>query len=232
MKKTEIIYLIRQFYRIQEHRIAFGEQIRALKKQKVSVNPLDSYYKDLQGLEKRMTTYMKDSIQDEAIWTGFLKKTRGIGPILAAGLINLIDITKARHVSSLWKFAGLDVVNGAAPKRKKGVISTWNPLMRNLCWKIGTSLVRTGSPYREFYDERKKHEQIHHSDLKKFHIDRRARRYMVKRFIADLWLHWRKLEKLPVSEPYVIDKLGHKLDKKKANSIKKPIKKKRAKLQK
>ena len=229
MKKTEIFYLIRQFYRIQEHRIAFGGQIRALKKQKMNLNPLDEYFEDLQGLEKRMAKYISNSIKDEDIWINFLKKVKGIGPILGANLINLIDIKEAKHISSLWKFAGLDVVNGAAPKRKRGVVSTWNPLMRNLCWKIGNSLVRSNSPYRKFFDERKEHEKVHHPELKKFHIDRRARRYMVKRFLSDLWLAWRKQENLPISQPYVVAQLGHSMEPSIIREERAPKSKKRAK---
>jgi len=41
------------------------------------------------------------------------------------------------------------------------------------------------------------------------HINNRARRKMVKQFIADLWVKWRKLEGLPVSEPYAVAILGH-----------------------
>jgi len=43
----------------------------------------------------------------------------------------------------------------------------------------------------------------------KQHIDYRAMRKMVKRFLADLWAAWRKLEGLPVSEPYAVAILHH-----------------------
>jgi hypothetical protein len=43
----------------------------------------------------------------------------------------------------------------------------------------------------------------------KKHIDYRARRKMVKRFLADLWAIWRSLEGLPVSKPYAVAILGH-----------------------
>jgi len=36
----------------------------------------------------------------------------------------------------------------------------------------------------------------------KKHIHRRAARYMVKAFLRDLWVEWREMEGLPVSEPY------------------------------
>lgn len=209
----KIIYLIRQFYRIQEHRIAFGAQIRALKEGKLPTDPLEDYFLRLSEMEKEIGKLLQDSVKDEEVWLYFLKKIRGIGPIISAGLINLIDIKKARHISSLWKFAGLDVVNGKAPRFQKGQKATWNPLMRNLCWKIGKSFLMSNSPYRKFYDERKRFENRKHSELKKFHIEARARRFMVKRFLSDLWLFWRDLKGLPISLPYACDKLGHKYQK-------------------
>lgn len=225
--KKEIIYLIRQFYRIQEHRIAFGGQIRALEEQGFDTNPLTNYFEQLHNIEKDMIKFLKGSVDKEPIWTDFLLKVRGIGPILGSGLINLIDIEKARHVSSLWAFAGLDVVNGKGRSRikehlverkikgrdgkmKKVNSLSYNPLMKILCWKIGKAFLMSKSPYRKIYDDRKEYEVKKYPELRKFHIDRRAKRYMVKMFLKDLWLFWRDLEGLEVSMPYVIEKQGHK----------------------
>jgi hypothetical protein len=60
----------------------------------------------------------------------------GIGQSMSASLLVLIDINKANTVANLWKFAGLD------PKHTK-----WNPILKNLTWKIGKSF--------EFYSEDK-----------------------------------------------------------------------------
>ncbi|MEM4204095.1 MAG: hypothetical protein QXS54_08515 [Candidatus Methanomethylicaceae archaeon] len=43
----------------------------------------------------------------------------------------------------------------------------------------------------------------------KLHIHQRAMRKMIKRFLADFWSEWRKIEGLPVSEPYAISILKH-----------------------
>lgn len=40
------------------------------------------------------------------------------------------------------------------------------------------------------------------------HRDRAAKRYMMKMFLADLWVVWRKIEGLPVTEPYAVAVLG------------------------
>ena len=214
MRNPEINYLLRNFYQIQEHRIAFGNQIFSLKKENKETNPLSQYYDRFHDLEKDIAKYIASDIKSESIWKGFLKDVKGIGPLLGSGLINSIDIREARHISSLWKYAGLDVRDGVAAKRKKGEKITWNPMVKMLCWKIGKSFLMSKSPYRKYYDERKKLEEERNKDFTKMHIHNRAMRYMVKRFLADFWVAWRELEGLEVTKPYVIDKLGHKEDNK------------------
>jgi hypothetical protein len=39
-------------------------------------------------------------------------------------------------------------------------------------------------------------------------IKNAAIRYMIKQFLADFWVHWRRLEGLEVTEPYAVAKLG------------------------
>ena len=47
-------------------------------------------------------------------------------------------------------------------------------------------------------------------DESKGHRDRAAKRYMIKMFLLDLYVAWRKIEGLPVREPYQVEYLGHK----------------------
>jgi hypothetical protein len=83
----------------------------------------------------------------------------GIGPIIAAGLAAHIDVSKAEHVSSLWKFAGL------APgfdRRQKGVKLPYNARLKVLCFKLGESFVKVsgkdGATYGHLYAQFKKEE--------------------------------------------------------------------------
>lgn len=142
-----------------------------------------------------------------------LRQTRGIGPVLAGAVVAWFDPAKAPHPSSFWKYAGLDVQNGKAPKLTRGLKTTWNPKVRTLCWKIADSMIKQRTPiYRQIYDLTKAEEQ---AKLKgagkgwKLHAELRAKRKMIKRFLSDLWVEWRKLEGLPLSEPYAIAILGH-----------------------
>ena len=212
----ETRYLVRHFYRIQEHRIAMGGQIRSLKTDKLNTKPLDYYYEQLEEMEKRLIKELTDSIKEEPIWTEYLKGVKGIGPIIAAVLINTIDIKKAQYPSSLWKLAG----QTPDSKRQKGKKLDYNPDLKMTMYKIAKSFLMSGSPYRRYYDQRKKLEEQRNKKrpktekLTKLHIHRRSNRWMIKFFLRDLYLNWRELEGLPVSEPYVIAKLHHEHDSK------------------
>lgn len=117
-------------------------------------------------------------------------------------------------VSKLWAYFGLDVRDGRAPRRKRGQKINWNPKMRVLAWKIGKSFVRVGGFYRDLYlkfkDEYLQREDLRRGKGWRGHVDAMARRKTVKLFLQHLWVLWRQMEGLPITSPYVIDKLGHK----------------------
>ena len=65
---SQLKAILRQFYRIQEHRIAFGAQIRALEEDKQDTTQLEMYYMRLQDLEKEMEKYLKEYVKGEKLW--------------------------------------------------------------------------------------------------------------------------------------------------------------------
>jgi len=154
-------------------------------------------------------------VKNEELWKQYLSKINGIGPILAAGLIGYIeDIERFETVSKLWAYAGLHVVGGKAPRRRRGQKINWNPKLRVLCWKIGESFVkmRGGGGYRDLYEKHREQYETR-EDLKKEPKGRRyamAKRKTVKLFLSHLWEVWRRLEGLPIRRTYVEEKLGHK----------------------
>jgi hypothetical protein len=109
-------------------------------------------------------------------------------------------------------------------KTRKGV--TFNPFLRTkLLGVLATSFLRTASPWREVYDgykhrlqtsparekvtvgvwkeRRKAGEDMRHVWVPG-RIHNASMRYMVKQFLAQLWLKWRELEGLPVTDPYSV----------------------------
>ncbi len=113
---------------------------------------------------------MEATLAKIPIYTNYLCYQRGIGPALAAVLITTFDPYKARHVSSFWKYAGLDVgPDGRGRSRRaehlversyvdkngneatrQGV--TYNPWLKTKLFTLAGSFMRSASPWREAYD--------------------------------------------------------------------------------
>ena len=188
-------------------------------------------YIELERAEHRAFRKLKSELSDHPIWSVFLEDVRGVGPAMAGVIISEIDITKAEYPSSLWKYAGLDVAsdgNGRSRKKEHLVDAeyitadgevktrksiTFNPFLKTkLVGVLGASFLRAGkdNTYAKAYYEYKNRIENHpaHVEKSKGHRHNMATRYMVKRFLVDLYKEWRKLEGLPVSPEYSEAKLG------------------------
>lgn len=75
---------------------------------------------------------------------------------------------------------------------------------------LGNKVEMTPSPYGSYYynyRNRLRNDPVH-SKKTDIHQHNMAMRYMIKRFIVDLYMAWRKLENLEVHDEYAIGKLG------------------------
>tara|TARA_R100001086_G_scaffold36169_1_gene16307 strand:+ start:55 stop:915 length:861 start_codon:yes stop_codon:yes gene_type:complete len=187
-------------------------------------------YHDLVAAEEATLKQIKYAVKEFPIYTRFLEDVKGVGPTMAAVIISGFDITKAQYPSSLWKYAGLDVVNGDGRSRKKehlvdqtytdkdGKVQTkkgisFNPFLKTkLIGVLGSSFVKTNGEYRDIYDNYKNRisNMPAHAEKSKGHLNNMAIRYTVKRFLVDLHRRWRTIEGLPVPTEYSEGKLGMK----------------------
>ena len=60
--------------------------------------------------EEDTTKIIKKYVHMHPMWDRFFKDVKGCGEVMAANCIAYLDIHKARHVSSFWKFCGIDAV--------------------------------------------------------------------------------------------------------------------------
>lgn len=163
---------------------------------------------------------ISDIVNCFPIYTQFLKSVKGCGPLMSAAIIASFDIHSARHVSSFWKYAGLDVVNGEARSKKadhlvdveytdkNGEVKTkksitFNPFIKTkLLGVLSGCLIKCGNKeYRAIYDNYKarilERYTLNDVDITPAHLNNMAKRYMIKMFVKDLWNTWRKLEGYP-----------------------------------
>lgn len=122
------------------------------------------------------------------------------------------------NVAKLWKFMGLHVEGGTAPKKRRGVKTGWVPLGRVVAHQIGDSIVKLGrGKYREKYDERRaetvkrvrkspsgcpmgqEHRDKHGKVLQcvkeegtSAHLHNDALRVAVKELLKDMWVEWHR----------------------------------------
>ncbi|KAA0888726.1 transposase [Oryzomonas rubra] len=142
---------------------------------------LISQYKELESQEAKHFRNLGKILEDYPIYTEFMEKVKGIGPAMAGVIISEIDITKARHPSSLWKYAGLDVADdGRGRSRRKEHLQTvayidrdghdatrngitFNPFLKTkLTGVLASSFLRAGdNKYRQIYDDYKHRLESH-----------------------------------------------------------------------
>ncbi len=203
---------------VQKARIQFENRIGALERRDdegttAQLAIVERYYRAFLALEKELEKDIADIVSDYPIFD-YVSEVRGIGPGLAAKLIAMIDIDRAPHVSSLWRYAGFGLVkddegNLVRERPVKGQKLSYNKRLKTSCRLIAMSFLKTGSPYRAVYDQAKEFYTLNRPDWTKAHCHEAALRKMVKLFLSHLWVVWRTLERLPVTEPYAHARLGH-----------------------
>lgn len=188
-------------------------------------------YLRLVEAEDAMVKIVEREVKTHPMWDAFFKDVKGCGPLMSAVCIAYFDPHKARHASSFWRYAGLDVQptesgemrgvgrwytemrpytdkDGDTKERKS---LTYNPFLKTkLVGVLGSAFLRARDSYygKVYYDYKNRMEQ--REDLSPIVRHRRATRYAVKMFLRDMWVVWRELEGLEVTEPYEVAKLGHK----------------------
>lgn len=179
---------------------------------------------DEQDAEKKIG----HAVKGFPLYTQFLENVKGCGPMMSAVIISGFNIHKAEYPSSLHAYAGLDVVKGEGRSRKKHHLVdqtytdangekqtkkglSFNPFVKTkLIGVLGPCFIKAGGAYSKVYNDYKHRLENNpvHQNKTKGHRHNMAVRYMVKRFLVDLYKEWRALEGLPVAEEYSKAKLN------------------------
>jgi hypothetical protein len=211
----EARFLVDAYYQMQENRIRADGQVRSMSKGDEPHEVL-SWLADMNRVLENQIKLALDAYSMSTPVGQWMRAQFGIGPVIAAGLLAHLDITKAPVAGAFWSFAGLD------PTKvwDKGQKRPWNGQLKTLCWKLGESFVKvSGNPdafYGHIYKQRKDYETRQNeagayaeqakTKLERFkigketdayacysngklppnHIHARAKRYTVKLFLSHL----------------------------------------------
>lgn len=233
---NEARYLVDSYYQMQENRKRSANQVRALSEGGEPHGVITWLLENSHMLEKQIAGALDVYSRSHPLGK-WARSVKGIGPVIAAGLLAHIDLERAPTVGHIWRYAGLDPTS----KWEKGHKRPWNASLKTLCWKIGESFVKVSGHddafYGKVYLERKAYEQAkneagdyreqaeagakrvgkntesykHYVEgkLPPGHIHARAKRYAVKLFLAHYHEQGLRLMGKEPPMPYPIAILGH-----------------------
>ena len=225
LSKEEARYLVDLYYQMQEYRKASDNQVRQLQKEdnKEPHETLAFFANNFRTLERNIKSVLQVYAESKPIGQWMLSIC-GIGPVISAGLMANIDITKVQTAGQIQAFAGLD------PTREwnKGEKRPYNARLKTLCWKIGQCFIKAQNNEEDVYGKifaiRKAYEiernekgeladqakaKLERFNIKKTtdaykwysqgklppaHINQRASRYAVKIFLSHLFSVWYEME--------------------------------------
>ncbi len=147
----------------------------------------------------------------------WVEALRGFGEVGFARIVaEAGDLGSYSGPAKLWKRMGLAVIGGQRQQKMTNKDAAaahgYCPRRHSIMWNIGESLIKAKNPYRDLYLARKVHEvatfaaqgirvvkskdipkdkgeAVHYRSEK--HVHNRARRYVEKRLLRDLWRAWR-----------------------------------------
>jgi hypothetical protein len=143
------------------------------------------------------------------------KATMGFGDLGLAQIVGECgDLSIYSNPAKVWKRMGLAVIGGERQRRVTGADAIehgYSPSRRSIIWNIGDSMIKcSASEYRALYLERKETEKAKaeaegltvvpaakipaktkDAYRSEGHVHARAKRYMEKRLLRNLWRAWR-----------------------------------------
>lgn len=146
LSNSEARYLVDAYYMMQDNRMRSHGQIRAMEVSKEPHAILDWFAAQNENLEQQLKRALDKYSAAHPVGE-WLRSIHGVGPVIAAGLLAHIDITRAKTAGAIWRYAGLDPTS----KWGKGQKRPWNASLKTLCWKVGESFVKQSNHDRCFY---------------------------------------------------------------------------------
>jgi hypothetical protein len=230
--------LVQAYYNLQDNRIAFAAQARELQKIESPSELVEFLSFNLSLMEKALKAPLERYALDSVVGSWAMSQY-GIGPVLAAGLLAHIDITKAPTAGSVWRYAGLDPTQ----TWEKGQKRPYNAELKTLCWKIGQSFMKFSGKDECFYGQLYKQDKarrvakneagdyaefaksilekknfkvnktrktLETGKLSDAQIDAQARRFAVKIFLSHYHaVAYQDYHDKPAPRPYIIEHGGH-----------------------
>jgi hypothetical protein len=132
--------IVTSYNKIQEAKLS----VESILAKNESIQIIDQMLDTLSSIDKLVKRPLTNYIGDSEVGQWAMSQY-GMGPVLTAGLMSHIDITKANTAGAIWRYAGLD------PHASESGKVAYNGELKNICWKIGLNFAKYANRSQCFY---------------------------------------------------------------------------------
>lgn len=157
LNERQARYLVDIYYQQQRNRITAMNMFRTMLEAGEPHEMVGFVWEQQTTVESQIKSAL-DSWSASKPLGQWARRQKGVGPVLAAGLLSNIDLNGKNSVGQIWSFAGLNPTQ----VWNKGEKRPWNARLKVVCWKLGESFVKVSGAedafYGQLYRRRKEYE--------------------------------------------------------------------------
>ncbi len=135
MDRAQARYLVDNYYAIQAYRISTANQLRSLGAGEPG-RVLMWVNDEMTRVENAIKRALGAFAHEYSVGQWMLSQV-GIGPVISAGLLSHLDVSKCKTAGHFWRFAGLD----PTMVWEKGKPRPWNAALKTLCCHPQTRVI-------------------------------------------------------------------------------------------
>lgn len=258
-------FLVETYIDYQKDRLRFENRLRSLPPELAGETFFKALAEDTHQLEHSIQNEIAKELENEPIYTEYLRYQKGVGPLMAGYLVawlcrprvfKIYGVKKkvenctyvrtwkgenetftlppyaevveeklegkpsyilvrmppvlqvAENPSDLHKYCGVS----PGSRRTRGEAAGYNPKLKTVMWKLFRQLMMANGEWakiaRQVKAEYAKRCPEPAKGSKKLKVHLTTKNIVARRFLTNLWVVWRRMHGLPVTEPYPA-KLGH-----------------------
>jgi len=129
---------------------------------------------------------LEKKVKQFRIWDNYLEGVKGIGPVIAAGLIGELGGRQFDSDESLKHYAGMLPRNDS---------HNYNRYVKVVLFQFAEGIIKQRTPvWRDLYDSMKEFYRNKHADWRPGKIDAYAKKFVETKFLLEFWKEWNKFE--------------------------------------
>jgi hypothetical protein len=149
LSNPEARFMVSSYYASQEMRKRLDMQLRHLGKDAIIIPQyLNTAAEGFSGIEADMAKILEKFAAKTLVGRWAMNQV-GCGPIITAGLLAHLDITKAPTAGHFWSFTNINPIQ----EWKKGEKRPYCPEAKQLCFHLGECFKRTSGKADAFYGQ-------------------------------------------------------------------------------